>query len=763
MTRAPPKPLESAKRLRVRAEQTAARWQRATAAPTRPATELAHELDVHRIELEMQNEELRRTQAALEAARDRYLDLYESAPVGYFTLDADGLITEANLTCAQLLGQPRGQLVGSRFERYLAPAERDRWFKHARALLQHDRNSRIELEACTAEGHCFHAQLDGRRARDGHVHAHAHAHGPWTLRITITDVTERRQHESELRLAATAFESQEGMMITDARGVIERVNKAFTQITGYSASEAIGQTAHLLQSGRHNAAFYAGLWDGLKRTGAWQGEVWNRRKSGELYAEWLTITAVQDSDATVTRYVGTMLDISQRKAREEEIAQLAFYDPLTGLPNRRLMKDRLHQAMALSARAHREGALIFIDLDHFKDINDTLGHDQGDLLLQQVAQRLSACVREGDTVARLGGDEFVVMLNADLRDAPEAAASQARSAAEKILVALSQPYAIAGADHHSSASIGVALFSGHRDTVDELLKRADLAMYQAKSAGRNTLRFFDATVQQAMRQRATLEGELRHALQHGELALHYQPVVNAQEQLLGAEALVRWQHPQRGLLEPQAFITIAEDRGLIQAIGRWVLETACAQLAAWAGDPVLGQLTLSVNVSARELRDPHFVAQVIDVLDRTGATPARLKLELTESVMLDNVEDSIAKMQAIRARGVGFALDDFGTGYASLTYLRRLPLDQLKIDRSFVRDVPTDTHDAAIARTIVDLGSHLGMTVVAEGVETPAQRDHLAGFGCHVFQGYLFGRPEPVAELVQMALGLQRAGPSRPS
>ncbi len=757
MKRAQPKPLESARRLRVQAEKQAARRQRTATPPSRPASELAHELDVHRIELEMQNEELRRTQAALEAARDRYLDLYESAPVGYFTLSADGLITEANLTCAQLLGQLRAQLVGSRFERYLVPAERDRWFKHARALLQHDRHGRIELEACSPEGHRFHAQLDGRRAREGNTQGN----GPWTLRITITDITERRQHESELRLAATAFEAQEGMMITDARGVIERVNKAFTQITGYSADEAIGQTAHLLQSGRHNATFYADLWEVLRRTGSWQGEVWNRRKTGEIYAEWLTITAVQDSDATVTRYVGTMLDISQRKAREEEIAQLAFYDPLTGLPNRRLMKDRLHQAMAISARAHREGALIFIDLDHFKDINDTLGHDKGDLLLQQVAQRLSACVREGDTVARLGGDEFVVMLNADLRDMPEAAASRAKSAAEKILAALSQPYAIADENCHSSASIGVALFSGHRDTVDELLKRADLAMYQAKSAGRNTLRFFDATVQQAMRQRATLEGELRHALQQGELVLHYQPVVNAQEHLLGAEALVRWQHPQRGLLEPQAFITIAEDRGLIQALGRWVLQTACTQLAAWAGDPVLGQLTLSVNVSARELRDPHFVEQVIDVLDRTGATPARLKLELTESMMLDNVEDSIAKMQAIRARGVGFALDDFGTGYASLTYLRRLPLDQLKIDRSFVRDVPTDAHDAAIARTIVNLGSHLGMTVVAEGVETPDQRDRLAGFGCHVFQGYLFGRPEPVTELVRMAQGarqVQKAG-----
>ena len=716
----------------------------AAAEPERPASELAHELQVHRIELEMQNEELRRTQIALETARDRYIDLYDFAPVGYFTLNTDGLVIEANLTGAELLGEERAKLIGHRFERHIAPADRDRWHRHALMLSRHDEHGRIELVLLGRAGRGFHAQLDS-------VQAHPH-HGAPVLHIALTDISERKRTESELRLAATAFESQEGMMITNAHGVIERVNKAFTQITGYSAAEAIGQTARLLHSGRHDEAFYAAMWDSLQRTGTWQGEVWNRRKCGEIYAEWLTITAVQDDNLTVTRYVGTMLDISQRKAREEEIALLAFYDPLTNLPNRRLLKDRLTQAMAISARSQREGALIFIDLDHFKDVNDTRGHDKGDQLLQQVAQRLSACVREGDTVARLGGDEFVVMLAADLSSTTDEAATQARTAAEKILAALNLPYLMGGDFVHCSASIGVALFNDHHDTVDDLLKRADQAMYQAKASGRNTLRFFDTAVQQSMTLRAALETDLRLAVRREELVLHYQPVVDAQGRLLGAEALVRWVHPRRGLVGPDEFIPIAEDRGLIQAIGHWVLETACAQLVTWAQDSTMASLVLSINVSARELREPKFVDRVLESIACSGANRSRLKIELTESVMLDNVDDSIAKMQRLKDHGVGLALDDFGTGYASLAYLKRLPLDQLKIDRAFVKDLLTDPHDAAIAHTIADLGRNLGITVVAEGVESEAQRDLLIACGCQLFQGYLFGRPGPAEALTRMAM-----------
>ncbi|MFM9916742.1 MAG: putative bifunctional diguanylate cyclase/phosphodiesterase [Rhizobacter sp.] len=729
-------------RLRASAEQRAA-LRLGASPPQRSPSELTHELHVHQIELEMQNEELRRTQAALAAARDRYVDLYDRAPVGYATVDAQGIIVEVNLTGAAMLGAQRKQLQGQPFARYVASDDADRW--HRFMSPRNPNPGRIELALPAADGRIVHVQVDGLRvALPGEKPV---------LRITLADICEHKRVESELRLAATAFDAQEGIMITDERGVIQRVNRAFTQITGYGPEEAIGRSARLLHSGRHDAAFYSAMWELLLRTGAWEGEVWNRRKNGEVFVEWLTIAAVHDHDREGTRYVGTMLDISQRKSREDEIAQLAFYDPLTNLPNRRLMKDRLHQAMALSARTDREGALMFVDLDHFKGINDTLGHDIGDLLLQQVAHRLTLCMREGDTVARPGGDEFIVMLAADLSETPVEAAAQAQVVGKKILAALNEPYQLQGTEYHGSASIGVALFSGHDVTVPELLKRADQAMYQAKAEGRNTLRFYNPAAEDLLLTRTALEAEMRIALQRSEFLLHYQPEVDRDRGLLGAEALIRWQHPQRGLVLPDDFISVAESSGLIHPIGLWVLETACTQLATWAHDPAMDKLTISVNVSARQLRDPRFVEQVAAVLARTGAPAKRLNFELTEGMLLDNVEDTIEKMLALRTHGVGFSLDDFGTGYASLSYLKRLPLEQLKIDRSFVRDVLTDAQDASIARTIVELGRTLGLTVVAEGVETEGQRDLLADCGCHVFQGYLFGRPAPADALREMARG----------
>ena len=558
------------------------------------------------------------------------------------------------------------------------------------------------------------------------------------------DITERRQAETELRIAAIAFESQEGMVVTDARQVILRVNRAFTEITGYSAEEVVGQTPKLLSSGRHDAAFYAAMWESIRHSGTWQGEIWNRRKSGEVYPEWLSITAVKTPDGAISHYFSTLIDITLRKAAADEIEHLAFYDSLTMLPNRRLLLDRLQQALAASARSKRQGALLFIDLDNFKMLNDTLGHDKGDLLLQQVAQRLATCVREEDTVARLGGDEFVVML-ADLSENLEEAATQTETVGEKILAALNQSYRLAGYEHHSTPSIGVTLFSSPHKSVDELLKRADLAMYQAKAAGRNTLRFYDPEMQAAVSARASLEADLRRAIVDQQFVLHYQAqVTGAAGRLTGVEALVRWRHPRRGLVSPMEFIPLAEENGLILPLGQWVLETACAQLVAWAGRPDTEQLILAVNVSARQFRHPDFVAQVLAVLEHSGADPRRLKLELTESLLLEDMENIIVKMSALRTRGVSFALDDFGTGYSSLSYLKRLPLDQLKIDKSFVRDVFSDPNDRAIARTIVALAQSMGLSVIAEGVETEGQRDFLASQGCHACQGYLFGRPLPL-------------------
>ncbi len=563
-------------------------------------------------------------------------------------------------------------------------------------------------------------------------------------------VRDSQAKAADLRIAATAFESQDGISITDAEGTILRVNRAFTTITGYDADEVVGRTHRILKSGRQRESFYVDMWHSLLAEGAWQGEIWNRRKDGEAYPEWLSITAVKGPGGRVTHYVGTFTDITLRKAAEDEIKQLAFFDHLTRLPNRRLMLDRLAQALASSARHGRHGALMLIDLDNFKTLNDTQGHDVGDILIE-VAARLKVCVREGDTVARLGGDEFVVILE-DLDETAHAAV-QAEYVAYKIQTQLGRPYQLditLDADspgvrnHHCTSSTGISMFLGNAVGVDELMKRADTAMYQAKAAGRNTLCFFDPAMQEAVKSRADMEVDLRKAVFEDQLVLYYQAQVDSTGRVIGAEALVRWEHPERGLVSPGEFIPLAEDTGLILPLGHWVLHQACTRLAAWATQPEKAHLTVAVNVSARQFSLPTLVEEVLALIEFTGAPPHRLKLELTESLLLENTEDIIAKMIALKARGVGFSMDDFGTGYSSLSYLKRLPLDQLKIDQSFVQDIMSDSNDAAIARTIVALGQSLGLSVIAEGVETTGQRDLLERSGCHAYQGYLFSRPLPL-------------------
>ena len=560
--------------------------------------------------------------------------------------------------------------------------------------------------------------------------------------VTLRARAEHAEAEQQIQIAATAFEAQEGIIITDARQTILRVNRAFSEMTGYTAAEVIGKTPRLLSSGHHDVGFYRAMWSHVASEGFWQGEVWNRRKNGDLFPESLNITAVRNASGEVTHYVGTMTDITQRKEAERQIEHLAFYDLLTGLPNRRLFVDRLQQAMAGSARSHHMGALLFIDLDNFKLVNDTCGHDIGDRLLAEVARRLVACVRDGDTISRLGGDEFVAMLE-HLSENPQEAAAQARGVGDKIIERLNQPYTIAGRTHHSTPSIGAVLFVGTQESVDELLKQADIAMYQSKAAGRNTLRFFDPEMQAAVAARAALEADLRQAVDAGQLVLHYQAQVDAANRVIGSEALLRWQHPEHGLLGPGQFIPLAEETGLILGIGNWVLTTACAVLAEWSEHPDTDRLLLAINVSARQFRQPEFVAEVRQALAASGAPPSRLKLELTESLVLDDVEDTIAKMQTLKTLGVGFAMDDFGTGYSSLSYLTRLPLDQLKIDQSFVRNLPDSGTDAVVAQSVITLAKSLGLAVIAEGVETEAQHTFLAEHGCPVYQGYLFSRPIP--------------------
>ncbi|MDP1870507.1 MAG: EAL domain-containing protein [Gallionella sp.] len=550
---------------------------------------------------------------------------------------------------------------------------------------------------------------------------------------------------ADLRVSATAFDSQEGMFVTDAEGVIQRVNNAFTQLTGYSASEVVGQTPRLLSSGQHDAVFYTLMWQSINETGKWAGEIWNRRKNGEIYPEYLAITAVKDEAGIVNNYVATFNDISDSKAATNEIQVLAFYDALTGLPNRRLLLDRLLQALASCVRSNRMGALLLIDLDNFKTLNDTMGHDIGDLLLRQVAERLTACVRNGDTVARLGGDEFIVMLE-EIGTQTLDSVTHTTTIAEKILNSLNLPYRLEKYECHSTPSIGATLFSGNQQSADELMKQVDIAMYQAKQAGRNGLRFFDSKMQDAISARASLEADLRVALINSEFELHYQIQVNNLGAALGAEVLIRWMHPQRGMVSPAQFIPLAEENGLILPVGEWVLKTACDQLKLWQDNVLTRELTLAVNVSSKQFRQAGFVELVKSMLQSSGANPSLLKLELTESLLLENVDEIIAKMNELKLMGIHFSIDDFGTGYSSLQYIKRLPLDQLKIDQSFVRDIMDDTNDAAIVQTIIAMSNALGLNVIAEGVETREQRAFLDSHGCHTFQGYLFSKPIPLEQ-----------------
>lgn len=565
----------------------------------------------------------------------------------------------------------------------------------------------------------------------------------WGLCGISTDITDLKKAESSLRIAATAFESSDGILITDADCLILQVNSAFTEITGYSADDVVGKKPSVLSSGRHDDKYYEAMWEKINAVGMWCGEIWNRRKNGQIYPERMTISAVKDTDAKVTNYVSVFTDISESKASSEKIEHLAFYDPLTNLPNRLLLLDRMRQALSVSSRSGKKGALLFIDLDHFKVLNDTLGHSTGDLLLKLQADRLSSAVRAGDTVARFGGDEFVVVLEALEESASEAAAI-AEQIANKILLALHESCVFGAHQYQSTSSIGITLFGGEEYEIEELLKQADIAMYQAKKAGRNTLRFFDPVMQEKLSIRASLEAELRYAIDKQQLALYYQVQVDDNNRPIGAEALIRWIHPERGIVSPVEFIPIAEETTLILDIGHWVIDTACSQLAEWAKSFEKNHLIIAVNVSAHQFRSLDFVESVHQAIMKHEVNASRLKLELTESVILEDVDEVIAKMHALKALGVRLSLDDFGTGYSSLSYLKKLPLDQVKIDQSFVRDLAYDPNDAIMVKTIIDLANNFRINVIAEGVETELELAILKDYGCRLYQGYLFGKPVPI-------------------
>ena len=595
-----------------------------------------------------------------------------------------------------------------------------------------------------------------------------------------------KSNADELRIAATAFETKEGIFVTDERQIILRVNKAFCHLTGYNPEEVIGAPPAMIGFGRNQTPFHHQMQEILLHDQCWQGEAWCRNKDGALVEIWLTVSSISDTNEQTQISVGAFSDITKYKAAEARIHDLAFYDPLTNLPNRRLLLDRLQQAITVGSRHRRHGAVLFIDLDNFKILNDSKGHKLGDILLIEVAGRLQTTLRgsdtvarlsgdgfaallhnqgteseisgdnpqktmhhEGDTVARLGGDEFVVILNnLDMEIRP--AVAQAEIVGEKLLEACRGPFILQGQEYYSSSCIGVCLFLGSQLEVDELLKRADTAMYQAKKEGSNNIRFYDPEMQSILESRLQMESWMRNMLPDNQLLLHYQPKVDSSGRIFGAEVLVRWLHPEQGIISPAEFIPLSEENGLILHIGEWVLKAACQQLKAWENDPKTRSLHLSVNVSAKQIHQPDFVARVLNILNDTGSDPTKLNLELTESMLMEKVEDVIDKMSSLKSIGISFALDDFGTGYSSLSYLKRLPLDELKIDQSFVRDLLIAPNDDAIACAIIALGKSMGLSVIAEGVELQEQRDFLAHHGCNHFQGYLFSRPVPIGEFEQL-------------
>jgi diguanylate cyclase (GGDEF)-like protein/PAS domain S-box-containing protein len=574
-----------------------------------------------------------------------------------------------------------------------------------------------------------------------------------TLRIFAARAAaelERQEADANLRTQASLLDKAQDAIIV-RQGEDDRVvfwNKGAERMYGWTCAQAIGRPIGELL--RIEPGLFAGARQATIEKGHWTGEADIAGKDGVALPVQARLSLIRDDAGAPEAILSITTDISERRAAERQIERLAFYDATTGLPNRLLLLDRLQHALAMAARRGGTGALLFIDLDNFKSINDTLGHDKGDLVLREVAARLLACACEVDTVARFGGDEFVILVE-NLSGQRQEAATQARSLGEKILGALGAPIALGQFVRHTTASIGVTLFDSQDCGASELLKQADLAMYEVKAAGRNGVRFFDPEMERVVATRAVLEADLRGAVERGEFVLHYQPQVDRDGALVGAEALLRWQSPTRALVAPGAFIGVAEDTALIVPIGRWVMECACAQLAHWALRADLCRLTIAVNVSARQLRHGGFVDDVLALLARYPDVAGRLKLEITESLLVDDTESTIATMHRLRERGIGFSLDDFGTGYSSLSYLKRLPLDQLKIDQSFVANVQVDASDAAIARTIMELGRCLRLNVIAEGVETAAQYQFLIEHGCHAFQGFLFSRAVPVDQFEQLA------------
>ncbi len=677
--------------------------------------------------------QLKQSQQELQLSEEKFAKSFHSSPDGLIiTRQRDGLLVEMNQGFVRMTGyEHEVALHQSSLDLgiWANPQERKQLLAHM------DRDGFVSD---------FRAHL---RRKDGQILLCEISSRPLVIgddacMLTIArDITERQQMQEKLKLAATVFESTaEGVLITDTRQQINAVNRAFTEITGYSEQQAVGQTPRLLASGLHDSAFYAAMWYQLTAEGHWQGEISNRRKNGEIYPSWLTINAVRNRAGFITHFVAVFADISSLKHAQARLDYQAHHDPLTGLPNRTLFESRLQTALVQGQESHSLGAVLFLDLDRFKHINDSLGHPVGDLLLKGIALRLKENLRDIDTVARLGGDEFIILLPGLSQ------ASDADAIAAKLLGCFSAPFQAGDHEFFMSASIGSCLFPTDGNDVATIVKNADAAMYRSKAKGRNRVESYTQDLTSQASARIALEQELRRAIERNELSLCYQPKISlSTQQLIGAEALIRWTHPSLGEVPPERFIQLAEENGMILQIGDWVLEQACQQLHHW-NELYVPFGALSVNLAGAQLRQPTLLARIGQLLSRYELAPERLQLEITENFIMSQTEEALAVLHELKKLGVQLAIDDFGTGYSSLSYLKRLPLDTLKIDQSFVRGLPEDPHDAAIVRAIIALSRSMQLTAIAEGVETPEQQQFLTDEGCEQIQGYLISMPLPPDE-----------------
>ncbi|MCX9157220.1 EAL domain-containing protein [Niveibacterium sp. 24ML] len=710
---------------------------------------LVHELQVHQIELEMQNEQLQLVQNELEQARNRYATLYEDAPVGYLSLSANGLIQELNRRAATMLGVERSALVGCQFEALVSAEDQPLWRLALAGILRKEAGSRqsTDLALRLPDGGLLQTQVDYVRVSKADA----------ALRITLTDIGERKRAEARMRLSASVFaHCYDGIMIVDVNGLIVDINPAFTRITGYSRDEVLGQRPSMLASGRHESEFYAAMWASLREHDFWQGEIWNRRKNGEAYAEKLSISTIRDEQGKLQQYVGICSDITSSKVHEAELDRIAHFDVLTGVPNRRLLIDRLDRAIVHAQRGGKLLAVCYLDLDGFKPINDLYGHGVGDELLIVITKRLQDQLRGEDTIARIGGDEFVLLLN-DLLHPHDVEVTL-----ERLLTVVAAPVQIEERSLSVSASIGVTLYPSDDVDADPLLRHADQAMYQAKETGKNRFYLFDPVhSRQAQAHRSQLL-RLREALDHKEFVLFYQPKVDlVSGEVVGAEALIRWQHPEKGLLQPGDFLGYLAGSSLEPLVGEWVIESVLSQIAAW--NSIGFALMVSANISADHLLLHDFADRLSIALARhPEVAPHSLELEILESAALSDMSRAAEVLNCCKQLGVRFALDDFGTGYSSLTYFQKLPIDALKIDRSFVCDMLHDKNDFGIVEIVVRLAKAFNCSVIAEGVETLEHGAALVELGCRLAQGYGIARPMPADQFVAWASEWQSKGAWHP-